>query len=129
MVSCANFIRVYLQNTTYTPIGRRLVFARSTRFGIQTVYGNSISTDIPLPERFFAGGGTTLRGFGLNDAGPRDPTTGLPVGGLAQLLFNQELRFPMTLPVVGKRLGGTFFYDAGNVYRSVNDITLRWTSK
>jgi len=31
--------------------------------------------------------------------------------------------------VVGKRLGGTVFYDAGNVYRSVNDITLRWTSK
>ncbi len=95
--SSANFIRVYLQNSTYHPIGRRLVFARSTRFGIQTVYGHSLSTDIPLPERFFAGGGTSLRGFGLNQAGPRDPVTGFPVGGQAELIFNQDLRFPMHL--------------------------------
>ena len=74
--SSTNFLRVYLQNSTYHPIGRRLVFARSTRFGVQTPYGNSLSTDIPLPERFFAGGGTSLRGFGLNQAGPRDPVTG-----------------------------------------------------
>jgi len=123
--SSANFIRVYLQNTTYTPIGRRLVFARSTRFGIQTVYGNSISTDIPLPERFFAGGGTSLRGFGLNQAGPRDPVTGFPIGGQAELIFNQDLRFPMHLPLIGNRLGGAVFYDAGNVFPSIRKISLR----
>ena len=83
--SSANFFRVYLQNSTYSPISRRLVFARSTRFGIQTPYGHSLSTDIPLPERFFAGGGTSLRGFGLNQAGPRDPVTGFPIGGQAVL--------------------------------------------
>ena len=105
-----------MQNSTYTPIGRRLVFARSTRFGIQTAYGNSISTDIPLPERFFAGGGTSLRGFGLNQAGPRDPVTGFPIGGQAELIFNQDLRFPMHLPLIGDRLGGAVFYDAGNVF-------------
>ncbi len=48
---------------------------------------------IPLPERFFAGGGTSLRGFALNQAGPRD-STGFPVGGQALLAFNQEFRFP-----------------------------------
>ena len=123
--SSANFIRVYLQNSTYHPIGRRLVFARSTRFGIQTVYGNSISADIPLPERFFAGGGTTLRGFGLNQAGPRDPFTGFPIGGQAELIFNQDLRFPMHLPLIGDRLGGALFYDAGNVFPSIRKITFR----
>jgi outer membrane protein insertion porin family len=123
--SSANFIRVYLQNSTYTPISRRLVFARSTRFGIQTVYGNSVSTDIPLPERFFAGGGTSLRGFGLNQAGPRDPVTGFPIGGQAVLIFNQDLRFPMHLPLIGDRLGGAVFYDAGNVFPSVRQISLR----
>ncbi|MGK4302248.1 BamA/TamA family outer membrane protein, partial [Klebsiella pneumoniae] len=46
---------------------------------------------IPLPERFFAGGGTSIRGFGLNQAGPRDPCSGFPVGGLAILALNQEL--------------------------------------
>ncbi len=42
MGSSANFIRVYMQNSTYSPIGRRLVFARSIRFGMQTVYGSSL---------------------------------------------------------------------------------------
>jgi len=83
---------------------------------------------IPLPERFFAGGGTSLRGFGLNQAGPRDPCTGFPVGGLALLVFNQELRFPMRLPIVGNRLGGTLFYDGGNVYSDINHISFRWKS-
>ena len=123
--SSANFLRVYLQNSTYHPIGRRLVFARSIRFGMQTPYGNSLSTDIPLPERFFAGGGTSLRGFGLNQAGPRDPATGFPIGGQAMLVFNQDLRFPMHLPLIGDRLGGAVFYDAGNVFPSIRKITLR----
>jgi outer membrane protein assembly complex protein YaeT len=123
--SSADFIRVYLQNTTYSPITRRLVFARSTRFGIQTPYGSSVSGDIPLPERFFAGGGTSLRGFGLNQAGPRDPVTGFPIGGQAEIIFNQDLRFPMHLPLIGNRLGGALFYDAGNVFPSIRKISFR----
>jgi outer membrane protein assembly complex protein YaeT len=125
LASSANFIRVYLQNSTYHPIGRRLVFARSARFGIQTPYGSSVSSDIPLPERFFAGGGTSLRGFGLNQAGPRDKFTGFPIGGQAMLVFNQDLRFPMHLPLIGDRLGGAVFYDAGNVFPNIRKISLR----
>ena len=123
--SSANFLRIFLQNSTYYPIGRRLVFARSFRFGVQTPYGNTPSSAIPLPERFFAGGGTTLRGFGLNQAGPRDPVTGFPIGGQALLVFNQDLRFPMRLPWIGNRLGGALFYDAGNVFPSIRKVTLR----
>jgi len=95
---------------------------------IPSVQGEISCTTIPLPERFFAGGGTSIRGFGLNQAGPRDPVTGFPVGGLSLLVFNQELRFPMRLPVVGNRLGGTVFYDGGNVYNDVQHITLAWKS-
>jgi len=123
--SSANFIHVFLQNSTYHPIGHRLVFARSTRFGMQTPYGSSVSGDIPLPERFFAGGGTSLRGFALNQAGPRDPATGFPIGGQALLVFNQDLRFPMHLPLLGDSLGGAIFYDAGNVFTNIRNITLR----
>lgn len=123
--SSANFLHVYLQNSTYTPLGRGFVFARSTRFGMQTPYGSSVSTDIPLPERFFAGGGTSLRGFALNQAGPRDPFTGFPIGGQAMVIFNQDLRFPMRLPFIGNRLGGAVFYDAGNVFPSIRKISLR----
>ena len=125
--STANFLRVFMQNSSFTPLGRHLTFARSTSFGVETPYGGTLSTDIPLPERFFAGGGNSLRGFGLNDAGPRDTTTGFPVGGLALLTANQELRFPLRLPYTTAAVTGAFFYDVGNVYSSIEKITLRTT--
>ena len=46
------------------------------------------------------------------------------MGGLALLEFNQEIRFPLRLPYIGNRVGGTFFYDAGNVYTDINHISL-----
>ncbi len=124
--SSASFFRGFFQNSSFTPFGRAFVFARSTRFGIEEPFGNTLDQDIPLPERFFAGGGTSLRGFGLNQAGPRDPVTGFPIGGLALLAFNQEIRFPMKLPFVGNRMGGTLIYDGGNVYSDVNNISFSW---
>jgi outer membrane protein assembly factor BamA len=80
---------------------------------------------IPLPERFFAGGGTSLRGFALNQAGPRDACTGFPVGGQAILVLNQEFRFPMRLPFIGTSVGGAIFYDGGNVYSRLSRISFR----
>ncbi len=143
--SSASFFRAYFQNSSFHSFGRAFVFARSVRFGVEVPYGNTVEGNtpfdpaqctapppavtppvIPLPERFFAGGGTSLRGFGLNQAGPRDPCTGFPIGGLALLIFNQEMRFPMKLPIVGSRLGGTLFYDGGNVYSDVNRISFAW---
>ena len=138
--SSASFLRFLYQNSSYHPIKRRFSFARSFRFGILSPYGDTISLSfppstatpppqlIPLPERFFAGGGTSLRGFALNQAGPRDAITGFPVGGQALLVFNQEFRFPMHLPFIGNRLGGTLFYDGGNVYSQLSRTTLRWMS-
>ncbi|HXO04433.1 MAG TPA: POTRA domain-containing protein [Candidatus Sulfotelmatobacter sp.] len=144
--SSASFFRGFFQNSSFHPFGRAFVFARATRFGFEQPLGqtteggiseggstncSSTAPDvteqvIPLPERFFAGGATTLRGFGLNEAGPRDPCTGFPIGGLAVLMFNQELRFPMKLPFIGNRLGGTILYDGGNVYSDVGHITMAW---
>jgi outer membrane protein insertion porin family len=138
--SSASFLRFLYQNSSYHPIKRRFSFARSIRLGILAPYGDTVSLTfpaptvepfprvIPLPERFFAGGGTSLRGFALNQAGPRDSITGFPVGGQAMLVLNQEFRFPMHLPWVGTKLGGTVFYDGGNVFSKINRVTLRWSS-
>ena len=135
--SSASFLRLFLQNSTYHPIRRRFSFARAIRFGILSPYRDTVSltfpapttqplpTVIPLPERFFAGGGTSLRGFALNQAGPRDSVTGFPVGGQAMLVLNQEFRFPMRLPFLGTSLGGAFFYDGGNVYSRLTRISFR----
>jgi len=135
--SSASFLRLFYQNSTYHPIKRRFSFARSIRLGVLVPYRDTVSlsfpapttpplpTVIPLPERFFAGGGTSLRGFALNQAGPRDSVTGFPVGGQALLVLNQEFRFPMRLPFIGTALGGALFYDGGNVYSRLSRISFR----
>jgi outer membrane protein insertion porin family len=138
--SSASFLRVFLQNSTYHPINRYWSFARSLRIGILQPYRDTVNLTfpaqttvppprvIPLPERLYAGGGTSLRGFALNQAGPRDSLTGFPVGGQALLIFNQELRFPLRLPFIGSNLGGALFYDGGNSYSQLSRVTFRWSS-
>jgi len=141
----ADFSRILVQNSTYHPFGkvngRPFVFARSTRIGLEDPFGNTIITQpgeltptgldpIPLAERFFMGGGNSHRGFGLNQAGPRDPITGFPTGGSALFLNNLELRFPPpTLPFVQDNLSFAIFHDMGNVFTDgthMLDSLLRW---
>src|SRR5262249_49772911 len=132
--SSASFLRFFFQNSTYHPIGRKYSFARALRIGILTPYGDTQSLAfpaqttevrlIPLPERFFAGGGTSLRGFALNQAGPRD-SAGFPVGGQAVLEVHQEFRFPMRLPFIRTALGGALFFGAGHGYSKLSRVTFR----
>jgi outer membrane protein insertion porin family len=149
----ADFSRILAQNSTYYAFGKnrprekKFVIARSLRIGVETAFGNTVipppgqacpdgettCTIIPLAERFFTGGGNSHRGFGLNQAGPRDPTTGFPLGGSALFLNNLELRFPpTTLPFFQDNISFALFEDAGNVFtdgRTMLDNLLRWRQK
>lgn len=125
--SSASFLRFFFQNSSYHSFGQNLVFARATRVGIEEPFGATTQDEIPLPERYFAGGDTSLRGFGLNQAGPRDLGTGFPIGGSALVIFNQELHFPLKLPKLGSKVGGTLLYDVGNVYSDLDHVNLRWS--
>ncbi|MEO8592625.1 MAG: translocation/assembly module TamB domain-containing protein [Candidatus Solibacter sp.] len=126
--SQVRFIKYFGQYFRYFPLQKpkvelftnrvlrpRLVFATGARVGLGTGLGGQ---EIPLSERFFAGGSTTIRGFAQSSLGP---TTGGIVfpGGNALLVLNNELRFPMW-----KYLDGVGFVDAGNVYRHVSDFSL-----
>jgi outer membrane protein insertion porin family len=113
------FTRLLGRNATYHRITREVTLARSLSVGVI----NRISTaDVPLPERFFAGGASSHRGFNENQAGPRDLLTGFPIGGKALLVNNTELRFPL----IGDNIGGVFFHDAGNVYSDLGSISFRF---
>jgi outer membrane protein insertion porin family len=122
-----NFVRFLGRNATYHPLTRKLVLTRSTQVG--DLYGFRFKGDplqaIPLPERFFAGGGASHRGFPEAQAGPRDTATGFPLGGTA-LFFNQtELRFPL----IGDNVGGVLFHDAGNSYSKITHHPFRQTQR
>ena len=80
---------------------------------------------MPLPERFFGGGATSQRGFPDNQAGPRDPFTGFPIGGNALLFHSTELRFPF----LGDNITGVFFHDMGNIYSGMGNISFRYQQR
>ena len=127
----ADFTRLQIQNSTYHAIGKKgMVFARSTRIGFEQTFHNTIlpvanpatplsssANIIPLPERLFAGGGNSHRGFSINQAGPRDFSSGQPLGGSALFLNSLELRLPpVNWPYVQNNLSFVLFNDLGNVF-------------
>jgi outer membrane protein assembly complex protein YaeT len=90
----------------------RSLFALGARTGI--VYpldtaGTTAALAIPIDERFFIGGSSTVRSFAERDLGPHDPR-GNPIGGEYYTIFNAEYTFPLY-----GELAGAVFVDAGNL--------------
>ena len=136
----ATYRRYYKMNAL-----RGTVLAGNATLGLANLFnprdrdgnGRIDETDLTLPisERFFAGGSTTLRGFNFEEAGPRlviipkgtfidqhkkpvilNPFT-VPVGGNALAIVNLEARIPLT-----RSLQAVPFYDGGNVFRRIGDL-------
>jgi outer membrane protein insertion porin family len=132
-----NFVRALARNATYYRLPWHMVLARQTTLGVIKSFnleaGLSSADAVPLPERFFGGGNLTNRGFGENQAGPRDigmmvgpdgtatQPTGFPIGGNALLFNNTELRFPL----IGANIDGVFFHDMGNIYSDLSSVSFR----
>ena len=125
-----------LHETTFAgnlTLGLANLFNPIDRDGNGTI--DEIDRTLPISERFFSGGSTTLRGFSFEEAGPRqvvipegpfrdskknivflNPFT-VPVGGNALAIVNLEARVPMT-----RSLQVVPFYDGGNVFRRIGDL-------
>lgn len=123
----AEFNRIDTSNSSYYSFDKnQFVLARNTRYGQVRSFGSGSSELIPLPERLYAGGPVSLRGFAQNAAGPRDPETGFQIGGAGALINNTELRLPPpTLPWFGNTVSFTIFHDMGNVFTNAGDA---WAS-
>ena len=119
----ADFNRIDVSNASYYSFDKgRFVLARNARYGQVRAFGAAADQLIPLPERLYAGGALSLRAFGQNAAGPRDPETGYPVGGAGTLINQTELRFPSpSLPWLGSSLSFVLFHDMGNVFANAGD--------
>ncbi|MEZ5403814.1 MAG: BamA/TamA family outer membrane protein [Bryobacteraceae bacterium] len=93
----------------------RVIYAGGVRAGVGRGIGGQ---DLIISERFFAGGGTSMRGFAQDTLGPVD-FFGDPEGGEAVFITNQEVRFPML-----SIFDGVGFVDIGNVFRRAGDFSL-----
>lgn len=124
---------------------RDTVFAGNMTLGLANLFNprdrdengviDEIDLTLPISERFFSGGSTTLRGFNFEEAGPREVVIPLgpfrdqdknvvflnpftvPVGGNALAVVNLEARIPVT-----RSVQVVPFYDGGNVFRRVGDL-------
>ena len=124
--SFAQFVEqtAFYKNLHHTGI----IWANSIRIGLEQPFAGS---EVPVSSKFFAGGGSTLRGFPLDGAGPQEiipvcanpsvPSTctkiTVPQGGNELLILNTELRYP--LDFIKDGLGIVTFYDGGNVFPSI----------
>ena len=108
------FVKYRAQHFAYRTVGP-VVLAAAGRLGLATGFGGAL---LPF-ERFFAGGGNTVRGYAQDSLGPMN-VFGALAGGNALLILNQEIRVPIVW-----RFRGVGFVDAGNVFESVADLTLR----
>ena len=100
------------QQFHYWSVGE-LVLAAAARVGLAAGF----QQDLILSERFFAGGGNTVRGYRQDALGPL--FLGQPDGGNASVVLNQEVRFP-----IFGFVRGVGFVDAGNVFPLVDDFAL-----
>jgi outer membrane protein insertion porin family len=103
-----NFVNPRAEAIWYIPMNRRTSFGFRVQGEYIAQYGSTI--ELPIFERLFLGGEYSIRGFDIRSVGPRDPATGLVLGGNKSLLFNAEYLITIAGPV---RL--VLFFDAGQV--------------
>jgi len=110
------FVKGTASAAYYHTFFEKFVLELKGRCGLVTPYGDS--DEVPIYERFYAGGANTIRGYKERRVGPRDPGSNEPIGGEAILLGNAEVTFP----IYEKVIKGAIFYDAGNVWRRTDDF-------
>ena len=124
--STESFVRFLGSRANYIRV-KNMIWANRVQLGLAEPFAGS---HVPESQRFFTGGGNSLRGFPINGAGPQrtvpvcsDPSNRstcsnitVPLGGIQLFIVNSELRFPTHIT---QNLGGVVFYDGGNVYQHI----------
>lgn len=107
----ATFARTSGRATWHFPLPYQIRLAASGRFGVI-----SQRSAVPIDERYFLGGATTVRSFNERELG-NPSTNAYPTGGSAYSLANVETDFPLW-----QNLRGAVFFDAGSLSRLGNQI-------
>jgi len=121
-LSETEFMKGSFQSAWFFSLHKKIVFAFSLRGGV--AYSYEETEELPLIERYFLGGRGTVRGYEHDRLGPKG-VDNTPTGGNVFGLTNGEFRF-----LLGKGFGLVTFIDAGNVWRTFDDISsdLKYTA-
>ncbi|MCX8026504.1 MAG: outer membrane protein assembly factor BamA [Thermodesulfovibrionales bacterium] len=104
------FFKILLDSGWYFPVYDVTTIHLRGRLGLSTgLFGKKL----PLYERYYVGGITTVRGVAYGEAGPKDPSTGDAIGGEREIVVNAEYIFPI---VTEYKFKGLVFFDAGRAY-------------
>lgn len=93
------------------------------KLGVVEAYDNSAKRpipNVPLFDRYFLGGVTSLRGYRYRQVGPKIVGTDEPEGGDTFFFGSVEYSVPII-----ERLRFAAFYDIGNVYRDAYDFNFK----
>ena len=105
----------------YFPLPKDAALEVRCRVGVGEPYGDS--QEIPIYERFFAGGAYTIRGYEERSVGPVDPLTNDPLGGQALLVGNIEYTLPLyQAPDKSFKISAAAFYDTGSVWNKLSNL-------
>lgn len=116
-----SFVKAFLQASSFSPLHARVVLALQGRLGLARTFRNE-PPRLPFPDRFFAGGDYSVRGFKTDFVGPVEVGTNgelQPTGGNALLLGGVELRV-----AAARRVELAAFGEAGNVFPLASGVGL-----
>jgi len=112
--SQVDYVKLVAEARGFLPVWHTTLGGRLRAGTLEPVLGSQ-PTGVPVFERFYAGGSTSVRGFGYQKLGPSEDD-GDPLGGLSWAEGSIELRFP-----IWKQLSGVVFSDAGQVNLEPSD--------
>ena len=111
-----DFVKYGLYGNTYVSfIDNKVVLELASSLSFADSYGDT--DKVPIFERYYAGGGNSIRGYKERHVGPRDGATNEPIGGNSRLLSSAEVTFPL----VEKVIKGAVFVDGGEVWEEISD--------
>jgi len=108
-----DFVRLYDLLDQYFGLTEKSVLEMRFESGWLLTYGDT--SDIPIYERFYAGGANTIRGYDERGVSPVD-NLGNSIGGESVFIFSLEHTYALL-----DFLKFATFVDTGNVWRKVED--------
>jgi len=111
-----NFVKLEVYGSRFKKLAKGLVLGVFARGGYAYHFGDT--HELPIVERFFLGGRSSVRGYDQDTLGPKG-SDGNPTGGNYFVMGSIELRTSL-----GMGIGIVPFVDAGNVWANARDMSL-----